>query len=154
MLLFFAIEKKKKIYTKFDCHQSETMKSIIFTVFLLISATTIIVACNKPVYKYNADFEGTWRSLVVYDTILNANVVSEILIDGADGWYKNTCSPCGADLCNCISTQVGKAVMNTSKTQMKIGSSNSLVLTIQEEPNIDANGIWTMKIQGLRYYKQ
>jgi hypothetical protein len=124
------------------------MKSIIFTVFLLISATTIIVACNKPVYKYNADFEGTWRSLVVYDTILNSNVVSEILIDGEDGWYKNTCSPCGTDLCNCISTQVGKAVMNTSR------SSNSLVLTIQEEPNIDTNGVWTMKIQGLRYYKQ
>lgn len=129
------------------------MKSFVFFLLLFTTVATILVACNKPVYKYNPDFEGKWRSPVVYDTILNANVVSEIYIEGTDGWYKNTCSPCGIDLCNCISNQVGKAVMNTSKTQMKIGSSNSLVLTIQEEPNIDANGVWTMKIQGLRYYK-
>jgi len=129
------------------------MKSFLYLLLLFLVPAIVLVACNKPVYKYNPDFEGTWRSLVVYDTILNANKVSEIYIEGTDGWYKNTCSPCGADLCNCISNQVGKAVMNTSKTQMKIGSSNSLVLTIQEEPNIDANGIWTMKIQGLRYYK-
>lgn len=130
------------------------MKSIHFTFFLLISALVLIVACNKPVYKYNPDFEGRWRTLPVYDDLLNANVVSEIYIEGAEGTFKNTCTPCGVDLCNCISSQAGKAVLNSSKTIMKIGSSNSLLLAIDEEPNIDTNGVWTMKIRGLRYYKQ
>jgi hypothetical protein len=121
--------------------------------FSLFAVVFIIVSCNKPVYKYNSDFEGTWRTPVVYDTILNKNVVSEILIDGADGTYSNTCDPCGVDLCDCISYQVGRAVMNTSKTQMKIGS-NSYALTIQDEPSINAIGQWTMIIRNQTYYKQ
>lgn len=130
------------------------MKSTIFMLMLIGISVLVLFACNKPVYKYNADFEGIWRTPLVYDTILNKNVMSEIVIDGAEGSFKNTCDPCGVDLCACVSTQVGKAVMNTSKTQMKIGSSNSYLFTIQEEPNIDANGLWTMKIRGSRYYRQ
>jgi hypothetical protein len=37
---------------------------------------------------------------------------------------------------------------------MKIGSSNALVLSIDEEPNVDSSGLWTMKIRGLRYFRQ
>lgn len=124
---------------------------------LIFSCTTLIFlmySCNKPVYKYNSEFEGIWRTVVIYDSLLNANTCSEIFIDGEDGTFKNTCNPCGLDLCNCVSTQAGKAVMNSSKTHMKIGSSNNMVLIIDEEPNIDANGLWTMKIRGLRYYRQ
>ena len=130
------------------------MKLPFSITFSLIALVLLVFSCNKPVYKYNSDFEGTWRSLVVYDTIINADVQSELVIDGADGSYKNTCRPCGVDLCNCVSTYYGKAVMNSTKTQMKIGSSNLYPLTIEEEPNIDSNGVWTMKIQGLRYYRQ
>lgn len=110
-------------------------------------------ACNKPVYKYNPDFEGTWRTAVINDTILNKNVQSEIVIDGAEGSYRNTCEPCATDLCNCISYQSGKAVMNDSKTQMKIGS-NGFPLNIQEEPSENSQGIWQMKIGNLYYYRQ
>jgi hypothetical protein len=96
-----------------------------------------MVTCNKPVYKYNADFEGVWRTPIVYDSILNKNILKEIIIEGDEGSFKNTCEPCGTELCNCVSTQYGKAVMNSNKTQMRIGSSSSYVLTIEEEPNID-----------------
>ncbi len=124
-------------------------KFILSFLLLLVSLTS----CNKPVYKYNSDFEGKWRTQLIYDTILNKNVMSEIVIDGADGTFSNTCDTSGVDLCNCISYQVGKAVMNTSKTQMKIGS-KSYALTIQEEPSVNAIGLWTMKVQNLTYYRQ
>lgn len=130
------------------------MKSLALIFAAVLVLSSILYSCNKPVYKYNPNFEGRWRTLPVYDDLLNANVVSEIYIEGAEGTFKNTCTPCGVDLCNCISSQAGKAVLNTSKTQMKIGSSNSLLLSIDEEPNIDTNGLWTMKIRGLRYFKQ
>ena len=89
----------------------------------------------------------------MYDDILDTEVMSEIVIQGEEGTYKNTCRPCGTDLCDCLNAHVGKAVMNSSRTQMRIGSSN-YALRIDEEPNIDGNGVWTMKIQGLRYYRQ
>jgi hypothetical protein len=126
------------------------MKRIL--VFLVLLGG-ILVSCNKPVYKYNSDFEGTWKTDVIFDTILNMNVRSEIIIDGADGSYKNTCSPCGSELCNCVSTHYGKAVMNTSRTEMRIGSSN-YSLKINEEPYQDTDGLWKMKIQGLVFIRQ
>lgn len=129
------------------------MRSFSPFVFLFILTFSLLVSCDKPVYKYNPDFEGTWRTLPVYDSVLNYSTMNEIMIDGADGSYKGTCNPCGTDLCNCIVTQAGKAVMNDTKTQMRMGS-NAFALTIEEEPNIDSNGNWTMKIQGFRYYKQ
>lgn len=125
------------------------MRSFILLCFLSL----LFVSCNKPVYKYNSEFEGTWRTLLVYDDILDTEVMSEIVIQGEDGTYKNTCRPCGTELCDCLNTHVGKAVMNSSRTQMRIGSSN-YALRIDEEPNVDGNGLWTMKIQGLRYYRQ
>lgn len=123
------------------------------TLFLLLIASGLFYACNKPVYKYNADFEGVWKTDIIFDTILNMNVRSELIIDGADGSFKNTCSPCGTDLCNCVSNQYGKAVMNSSRTQMRIGSSN-YPLRIDDEPYQNSSGIWTMKIQGLVYHRQ
>ena len=128
------------------------MKRIVKNTFSLTALLFILWACNKPVYKYNSDFEGNWRTAVIYDTILNKNVMSEIVIDGADGTFSNTCDTIGVDLCNCISYQVGKAVMNTSKTQMKIGS-KSYALTIQEEPSVNSIGLWTMKVQNLTYFR-
>lgn len=130
------------------------MKHSVLFSFIVFGFLLLISGCNKPVYKYNFDFEGTWRTPVTYDTILDKNVISEIIIDGLDGSFKNSCDPCAVNLCNCISTQVGKAVMNSTKSQMRIGSSSAYPLFIDEEPNIDLNGFWTMKIKGLRYYRQ
>jgi hypothetical protein len=119
----------------------------------LIILLLTVASCNKPAYKYNKEFEGTWRTIPVYDQLLNTEVMSEIVIDGEDGTFKNACNPCGQDLCNCLNYQVGKAVMNSSKTQMKIGSSG-FALAVQEEPNEESNGVWTMKVQNLVYYRQ
>ncbi len=127
------------------------MKSIVFAAVVFTSL--LLFSCNKPVYKYNPNFEGTWRTIPVYDSILQYETTSEIVINGKDGSFKNSCKSCGVDLCDCLNVQSGRAVMNDKKTQMRFGS-NGTALTINEEPNIDGNGLWTMKIQGIRYYKQ
>jgi len=121
--------------------------------FQLVFLLFIVVSCNKPAYKYNEEFVGVWRTIPVYDELLNTEVMSEIVIEGEDGTFKNACNPCGQDLCNCLNYQVGKAVMNSNRTQIRIGSSG-FALTIQEEPNLDTSGVWTMKVQNLRYYRQ
>ncbi|MFT5777630.1 MAG: hypothetical protein ACI837_000578 [Crocinitomicaceae bacterium] len=131
-----------------------SMRIFLGILICSFSLLFIVSACDKPVIKYNSDFEGQWRTILVYDSLLQVNVMNEIVIEGKDGSFKNTCAPCGADLCNCLNSSVGKATMNSSKTHMKIGSSNSYPLEIQEEPNIDSTGTWTMLIHGLRYYKQ
>lgn len=112
----------------------------------------VVVACNKYVYKYNPDFEGTWKTIPVYDTLLNSYVQSELVIDGKEGSFKNACQPCGVDLCNCMNVQFGKAVINLTHDQIRIGSGN-YPLTINEEPNYQ-DTVWVMKLQGLTYYKQ
>ncbi len=129
------------------------MKKAFFVFNLTLLLVVSSSACNKPVYKYNPDFEGTWRTVAVYDSLLDKVVQSEIVIDGADGSYKNTCEPCNTnELCNCVSYQVGKAVMNDTKTQMRIGS-NGFVLTIDQEPKINSSGVWTMILKGQTYYR-
>lgn len=129
------------------------MKKAFFVFNLAVLLILAAASCNKPVYKYNPDFEGTWRTVAVYDSLLDKIVQSEIVIDGADGSYKNTCEPCNTnELCNCVSFQVGKAVMNDTKTQMKIGS-NGYALTIDQEPKINSSGVWTMIIKGQTYYR-
>jgi len=123
------------------------------TVLSLIILMSFMSACNKPVYKYNPSFVGTWRSIPLFDTNLGYETQSEIVIKDSDGSFKNSCKPCGVDLCDCINIQSGRAVMNDQKTQMRIGS-NGTALVINEEPNVNSNGQWTMTIQGKQYYKQ
>lgn len=120
---------------------------------LLILMTLFIFSCNKPVVKYNPDFEGTWRTVSTYDSTLNETLVSEIILDGKEGAYYNSCrDTCGENLCDCIVVQTGKAVMNSSKDQMKFGSSNYPV-SIQQEPTLDPNGNWFMIIDNKTFYK-
>ncbi|MDH4471325.1 MAG: hypothetical protein QE487_01890 [Fluviicola sp.] len=112
-------------------------------------------ACNKKLSKYNPDFIGTWRTAVIEDSTINLTVRSEIVIEKRDGLFNNTCTDeCGERLCECISQQGGRAVINTDHTRLKIGSSSSSSLSIDKEPYQDSTGQWVMKIQGLTYYRQ
>ncbi|MES2798436.1 MAG: hypothetical protein V4638_00340 [Bacteroidota bacterium] len=126
------------------------MKKLIF--ITAVGLTLLTIACNKFLFEYNSDFEGTWKTIPVYDSVLNSNVQSEIVIDGKEGSFKNACQPCGPDLCNCIDVQFGKAVVNLSNDQIRIGS-GSYPLTIDEEPYYQ-DTVWVMKVHGLTYYKQ
>lgn len=126
------------------------------SIILFAFTALFVLSCNKTVVDYNKDFEGQWRSEKQIASGSTDSVQSEIVIDGDDGIYRYTCSSvCAANLCECAVMHSGKAVVNSNKTYMKIGTSGSYPLSIDEEPSIEtATGKWTMVIHGLRYYKQ
>jgi hypothetical protein len=121
--------------------------------FIFLVMTLLILSCNKPVVKYNPDFEGTWRTASTFDTTLNETLVSEIILEGKEGAYYNSCrDTCGNNLCDCIVVQTGKPVMNSTKDQMKFGTS-SYPVSIQQEPTLDPNGNWFMIIDNKTFFK-
>lgn len=133
-------------------HMRYSILTCFAVLFLLLFSQS---ACNKKLAKYNPDFIGTWRTAVIQDSTINLTVRSEIVIEKRDGIFNNTCKDeCGERLCNCISQQGGRAVINTDHTRIKIGSSTSSSLSIDKEPYQDSTGQWVMKIQGLTYYRQ
>lgn len=125
------------------------------TLLSILVLSIIAFSCNKKVADYNPDFIGKWRSDPVMDPVLTTNVRSELIFEGNDGLFNNTCrDTCTDRLCDCISTNSGKAVLNTSKDQMRIGSSQPVTLSIEQEPLQDASGDWTIIINGLTYHKE
>lgn len=137
-----------------------TKKRSVFSLYACVCAGLILLlashsSCNKKLSAYNKDFIGTWRTAIITDTTINAVVASEIVIEKRDGIFNNTCKDtCGERLCDCVSYQSGRAVINFSKDRIKIGSSSTYTLTINKEPYQDANGKWLMVIENLTYHKQ
>lgn len=132
------------------------MRILILTSSISAIILFSFLGCNKPVYKYNKDFEGNWFSEKRFESIFNDSVQNQILIKGGDGKYNNSCPDlCLPDLCGCIGIQSGKAVMNSSKTEMKIGSTQGTQpLRINKEPYQDAFGNWKMEVNEQSYTKQ
>lgn len=124
--------------------------TIAFTLLVVVLA----LSCNKKVAKYNPDFLGSWRTETTFDPVLGENVRSELVFEKEDGLFNNTCKDtCDNRLCGCISTNSGKAVINSSHDQMRLGSSQPVTLSIDQEPLQDANGEWTIIVNGLTYHK-
>jgi len=130
------------------------MKRMLIVTVLVASVITLS-NCNKKVSSYNHDFVGQWRTDVINDTLINEAIRSELIFDEKDGTYNNGCKDvCDDQLCDCVSQQSGRALVSFDKTLIKIGSSNSLTLSIDELPHQVTGGAWEMKIGGLVYYKQ
>lgn len=122
--------------------------AILLPLFLLVS-------CNKKLSEYNEDFLGTWRTIPTPQTTPGDSVRYEIVIEENDAIYRYSCeSVCPPKLCDCLGEQAGKAVVNSDRTLIRIGSSGAQPLSIEAEPYLDANGKWVMRVGSLTYYKQ
>lgn len=136
--------KKRSVFSLYAC---------LFAGMILLLASHS--SCNKKLSAYNKDFIGTWRTGPITDSTINEVVGSEIVIDKRDGIFNNTCKDtCGERLCDCVSYQSGRALINFDKNRIKIGSQSTYTLLINKEPYQDANGKWMMVIENLTYYKQ
>ena len=133
-------------------------KSFTYILSLATLCCLIVLSCDKPLYKYNKNFEGTWRTATYYNDLYNKTTTSEIVIDGKNGIYNYACTDstgCAPRLCNCVSQQSGRAVINTKHTQMKMGStSSSYPITINTEPYQDGAGVWHMRVNDEDFTKQ
>lgn len=130
------------------------LKFLSAYLFFLPVACLVLLSCDKKAGAYNPDFIGTWRTPAIAVGGSYGNVRNEIIIEENDGAYNYYCQDtCDTQLCNCITQQNGKPVVNSDKSMLRIGSANSTPLSIDEEPYLDSVGVWTMKIGGFVYKK-
>lgn len=126
-------------------------KIVGFTALFLL---LILTSCNKYVGDYNPDFVGYWKADIITDDITGAQEQSYMVIGKEHNEFGLSCQP-NCVGCDCVRFVEGRAVINSSKTKLRIGySRNSLTLTIDQEPIEDANGNWTCKLNGTIFYKQ
>lgn len=123
-------------------------------IFFLTLAALFLLACNKPLVKYNSDFEGTWYSETQYNPDLEKFVGDELTFSGKNGTYQVDCGDtCGTNLCDCTGKLSGKAEINQQRTIIRLNSQTPRTFNLDAEP-YEQGGSWFMEIDGKTYKKQ
>ncbi len=126
------------------------MKKFLF----LTSAVFFLLACNKPLLKYNSDFEGTWYSERQYNPDMQAFVSDELVFSGKNGSYQVDCKDtCGTNLCDCTGKLTGTAEINQQRTIIRLNSQIKRTFNLDAQP-YEQGGSWFMEIDGKVYKKQ
>ncbi|AEA44593.1 hypothetical protein [Fluviicola taffensis] len=126
------------------------MKKILF----LTTAVLFLLACNKPLLKYNADFEGTWYSEAKYNSAFEEFVSDELTFSGTTGTYQVDCrDTCGVNLCTCTAKLSGTPEINQQRTIIRLNSQTPRTFNVTAEP-YEVGGEWYMEIDGKKYHKQ
>lgn len=126
------------------------MKKILF----LTATILLILACNKPLLKYNGDFEGTWYSTPKYNPDFQKFVSDELSFSGSTGSYQIDCKDtCGVNLCLCTAKLTGTPEINQQRTIIRLNSQTPRTFTVTAEP-YEVGGEWYMEIDGKKYHKQ
>ncbi len=126
------------------------MKNLI----LLAATLLVLAACNKPLLKYNSDFEGTWFSETQYNPDLQVFVSDELVFSGKTGSYQVDCKDtCTTNLCECTAKLTGTAEVNQQRTIIRLNSQTPRTFQLDAEP-YEQGGEWYMEIDGKKYKKQ
>lgn len=126
------------------------MKKTIFLATLLV----VVAACNKPLLKYNSDFEGTWYSEPQYNPDLGVFVSDELVFSGKEGSYQVDCKDtCATNLCDCTAKITGTAEINKQHTIIRLNSQTKRTFQLEAEP-YEQSGSWFMEVDGKTYKKQ
>lgn len=122
--------------------------------FFLTTLALYMFACNKPLLKYNADFEGTWYSEPQYNSTMGVFVSDELTFSGTQGTYQVDCKDtCTTNLCDCTAKLTGKAEVNQQRTMIRLNSQTPRTFNLEEEP-YQQGSTWFMKVDGKTYKKQ
>ncbi|MFI5203583.1 MAG: hypothetical protein ACHQF2_03715 [Flavobacteriales bacterium] len=129
------------------------------TLRLIITLSVIsflqLTQCGKSrLEKYNADFEGTWRTDTFTLVSSGEQVCCWVTIDGKDSFFGFMCSAQCPTPCNCTHTLSGRAKINKKRNQIYIGNNINNYLKLTTEPFIAPDGRWAMVLSDLTYYKQ
>lgn len=126
------------------------MKKII----LLTALTVVLFACNKPLLKYNSNFEGTWYSEPQYNPTLGVFVSDELVFSGKEGSYQVDCQDtCATNLCDCTAKITGTPEINKQHTIIRLNSQTPRTFNLDAEP-YEQGGFWFMEVDGKTYKKQ
>ena len=123
-------------------------------ILLFTTACLLLLACNKPLLKYNSDFEGTWYSEPQYNNVMGKFVSDELTFSGTSGTYQIDCKDtCAVNLCDCTAKLTGKAEINQQHDKIRLNSQSQRVFTLNTEP-YEQGGSWYMEVDGKTYKKQ
>lgn len=123
-------------------------------VFLFVTTCLLLIACNKPLLKYNSNFEGTWYSEPQYNPGLEAFVSDELVFSGKEGSYQVDCKDtCTTNLCECTAKITGTPEINKQRTIIRLNSQTQRTFQLDAEP-YEQGGFWFMKVDGKVYKKQ
>jgi hypothetical protein len=123
-------------------------------ILLFTSISLVLFACNKPLLKYNSDFEGTWYSEAKYSPDFQVFVCDEFTFSGSSGTYQIDCrDTCGTTLCTCTGKLVGTPEINQQRTIIRLNSQTPRTFNLIKEP-YEVGGEWFMEIDGRNYKKQ
>jgi hypothetical protein len=123
---------------------------------ILLSTTVclLLLACNKPLLKYNSNFEGTWYSEPQYNPVLEAFVSDELVFSGKEGSYQVDCKDtCTTNLCECTAKITGTPEINKQRTIIRLNSQTPRTFQLDAEP-YEQGGSWFMEVDGKTYKKQ
>lgn len=123
-------------------------------IFLLTAVITVLAACNKPLLKYNSDFEGTWYSEPQYNSTFGVFVSDELVFSGKEGSYQVDCKDtCTTNLCDCTGKITGTPEINKQRTIIRLNSQTPRTFNLDAQP-YEQGGSWYMEIDGKKYKKQ
>lgn len=120
----------------------------------IVALTTLLVtSCNiENIDTYNEDFIGDWRTAVFYSSLTNDSIRSYLRIDGKNSAYGLACDK-NTSFNECVTLQSGRIKYNKSTHQIQVGSSMDEIHTINQEPFINEEGEWELKMDKVSFYK-
>lgn len=124
----------------------------MFFIFSIAIATILVSCSTEELEQYNPDFKGKWKSNVYYTSTVGDSVQNFLVIDGRDSGFGIACEK-SCEFCNCLTFQVGRARIKESTKELQIGGSVNQILQINEEPFINNENTWQLKINNIEYFK-
>jgi hypothetical protein len=125
------------------------MRSLKYWLFIAL----ILEGCQvQQLENYNPDFNGTWRSDVYYSPGVGDSIRNYLTVDGKNSGLGIACKK-DCSFCDCLVTQSGRAKINTSTNSLQVGGTVNQILIIEQEPFINDDGIWEMKLENVSYKK-
>ena len=128
------------------------MKTSIY-VFIGLMIGWLSIGCQvQQMENYNEDFRGEWASSIHFSPSVGDSIQNYLTVDGNNSGLGIACKV-DCPFCDCLITQSGRAKINTSTMTIQVGGTVSQILTVEEEPFINTNGVWEMTLEGQRYFK-
>lgn len=122
----------------------------ILPLFVLV----LLASCNKPLLKYNSEFEGTWYSEPQYNSVMGKFVSDQFTFSGKTGTYLIDCQDtCAPNLCTCTGTLTGTSEINQQRDKIRLNSQTPRVFELNAEPYQEGS-YWYMEVDGKKYKKQ
>jgi hypothetical protein len=120
---------------------------------ILILIVLFVVSCGKDAGKYNENYIGEWRSSMFTKGEQNGLRQNILIVDSKNDRWGFDCNTAGE---NCKDELTGKVRINQERNKLYLVKlkGGSVHLTIEKEPYVNQNGVWTCLLDGVELYRE